>query len=153
MSLPKPRARISSLIVGFRSKRATLTKFRYNIDNSASAGRCDCRQIVDRRSFRVDANSQVIKRDFKHVVPDLRRIICVVCQRLHVREQKKLLMIILKLQAIAQRPRVMADMQRTGRPVASKNDGFHWCAFLRKAPHSRVKENKKGRHTAALGYT
>ena len=48
MSRAKPRWRISSRMVGLRSRRATVTRFKNRTVSSASSGMADCSAIAER---------------------------------------------------------------------------------------------------------
>lgn len=144
MSRPKPRAWISSLIVGLRSRRAHGDKV--EVEHRQLGQGWQGGLDADGRHVRVDADSQVVDRDFQDVAPHLGRIMGVVGQCLGIGEQQVLAMAVLERDAVAQRPDVMTEVQRAGRAVAGQDDGafgrkvrvrghhgLSWCQFPSKS--------------------
>ena len=79
---------------------------------------------ADRGQGRVDACGQIIRQHLGDVIADLLRVAAVVCQPLQVGDQHILVVRLLKGHALAQRPDVVAKMQRAGRAIAGE-DGLN----------------------------
>jgi hypothetical protein len=106
---------------------------------------------ADCRARRVDADGKVIKSNFRHAPPDLFWVMCVVSERLRVRQKQELLMTVLASQTVCERTDIVADMERTCCAVSGKNDWFGHKHVLVEKRCRRTHGNKKGRPNDDLG--
>ncbi len=77
---------------------------------------------TDRGEIGIDADGEIVGRDLHNVPAHLGWIMCVVRERLGIRQQQELLMCGLKRDPVPQRADVMAEVQRAGGSVAGQDD-------------------------------
>ena len=75
---------------------------------------------------RIDADGEVVKGNFEHVPPNIARTTRVVGERLEVGDEKRLLIFVLQRDASPERPRVVAQVKRTGGSIAGEYDLPLW---------------------------
>ena len=71
--------------------------------------------------LRIDADGEIIGHHLKDIAADFLRIAAVVGQSLEIRDEDKLLVVMLELHALAQGTDVVSEVQLAGRTVAGQN--------------------------------
>ena len=84
----------------------------------------------DRRLGGVDAHREIVQSDLEHISSHISRPTRVVGECLQVGDENRLLMDVLQRDAVPQRARVVAEVQRTGRSIAGEHDLAHHSGGL-----------------------
>ena len=71
--------------------------------------------------LRIDADGEIISHHLKDIAADFLRVAAVVGQTLEIRDEDKLLVVVLEQHALAQGTDVVAEVQLAGRTVAGQD--------------------------------